>query len=249
MLPCVPPAAWLHLPPRARLLFSDPFAELPSHVVALHAHSLPRREVLNEIESEHAMSPKTYTQVYDAIVAGIKRWAPNGSKNMKFMALALEGSGNSQYVSYVLNASNHAAGIPLPDFVSFHHYASASARNGGDAVGTAYGDFFTSGDQWLGQVSTIIAIRDQLSPSTMLDADEVGVILPDDNDGIWTSAAPGFPNFYWNAAAASYAYLFGITAMVGLDVLVSGWRTACVAAAAVRRGLCRLVDRRVAVSL
>ena len=48
----------------------------------------------------------------------------------------------------------------------------------------------------------------------------MGVILPDDNDAVWTSSNPGFPNSYWNAAAASYAYLFGITSVVGLDVLV-----------------------------
>lgn len=55
-------------------------------------------EVLNEVEGEHHMTPQTYTAVYDAIVAGIRRWAPKGSANMKFMGLALEGSGNINYV-------------------------------------------------------------------------------------------------------------------------------------------------------
>jgi hypothetical protein len=84
---------------------------------------------------------------------------------------------------------------------------------------TAYEAFFTSADTWLGQVSAIIAVRDKLNPTVMLDADEVGVILQDDNDPKWTSAAPGFDNFYWNAAAASYAYLYGTTSVLGLDVL------------------------------
>jgi SAM-dependent methyltransferase len=53
----------------------------------------------------------------------------------------------------------------------------------------------------------------------MLDADEVGVILADDNDPQWTSAAPGFGPLYWNAAAGSYAYLYGRGSVVGLDVL------------------------------
>jgi hypothetical protein len=52
-----------------------------------------------------------------------------------------------------------------------------------------------------------------------MDADEVGIILPDDNDAKWTSTAPGFPALYWNAAAASFAYLFGQSASIGLDVL------------------------------
>ncbi len=85
--------------------------------------------------------------------------------------------------------------------------------------GSDYEAFFTSGDGWLNQVQAIQAIRDSLNPSVILDADEVGVILGDDNDPKWTSTAPGFPAVYWNAAAAMYAYLFGTTSVVGLDVL------------------------------
>jgi hypothetical protein len=135
---------------------------------------------------------------------------------MKFMGLALEGSGNYQYVSYFLNESNHLPGIPI-DLISFHHYAG-SARAGGDN-GSAYEAFFSSGDDWLGNVKAIQALRDQLNPSVLLDADEVGVILADDNDAKWTSTAPGFPALYWNAAAAMYGYLFGKTSVLGLDVL------------------------------
>ena len=80
-------------------------------------------------------------------------------------------------MQYVLNASNHAPSVPLPDFVSFHHYASASARDGGDAQGTAYDAFFSSADAWLNDVTTIMAIRDKMSPATMLDADEVRAYL------------------------------------------------------------------------
>ena len=147
-------------------------------------------EILNEIEGEHGLSPQLYTQVYDAIVLGIRRWAPKGSASMKFMGLALENSGNTQYVSYFLNASNHLPGIPI-DLISFHHYAGSS-RNGGDN-GTDYEGFFTAGDSWLGQVKSIQAIRDAVNPSVMLDADEVGVILADDNDPKFTSMEPGFP--------------------------------------------------------
>lgn len=173
-------------------------------------------EVLNEIEFEHSLSPQLYAAVYDAIVSGIRRWAPTGAADLKFVGLALGNSGSLDQVSYFLNASNHLPGIPL-DMISFHHYASAQ-RDGGDN-GTAYEAFFGSGDDWLTQVSAIMAIRDALNPSVMMDADEVGVILADDNDPIWTSADPGFPLVYWNAAAASYAYLYGQTSLLGLDVL------------------------------
>ena len=126
-------------------------------------------EVLNEIEGEHNLSPELYTRVYDAIVLGIRRWAPRGSAGMKFMGLALENSGGVGYVSYFLNSSNHAPGVPI-DFISFHHYAG-SARDGG-VNGSDYEAFFPSGSAWLAQVSAIQAIRDELNPSVMLDADE-----------------------------------------------------------------------------
>lgn len=67
--------------------------------------------------------------------------------------------------------------------MSFHHYASAATRDGGGGALADYTNgFFPSADDWLVQVAAIQAIRDELSPNTMLDADEVGVILPDDND-------------------------------------------------------------------
>ena len=181
-------------------------------------HTLPIStwEVLNEIEGEHGLSPQLYTRVYDAIVTGIRKWAPTGSANMKFMGLALENSGNEGYVSYFLNASNHLPGIPI-DLISFHHYASSS-RDGG-AAGADYEAFFPQGDSWLQQVQAIMALRDAINPTVLLDADEVGVILADDNDAKWTADAPGFPAVYWNSAAAMYAYLFGTTAVLGLDIL------------------------------
>jgi len=50
---------------------------------------------------------------------------------------------------------------------------------------------------------------------TKIDCDEMGVILPDDND----AAAPVPPMIYWNAAGAMYAYLFGKMAPLGYDTL------------------------------
>jgi hypothetical protein len=173
-------------------------------------------EILNEIEGEHSDSPETYTLIYDQTVAAIRKFSPTGSTNLKFVGLALEGE-EDDYVSYFLNHSNHAPGTPL-DVISMHHYASCGDRSGGDH-GESYEDFFPSADSFVSAMSTIIGIRDTLSPETMLDADEIGVILPDDNDGKWTSEVPGFTLRYWNAAAAYYAYLFGTTSVIGLDIL------------------------------
>ena len=36
---------------------------------------------------------------------------------------------------------------------------------------------------------------------------QLGVILPDDNDPVFTWYNPGFPRIYWNAAASMYMYM------------------------------------------
>lgn len=175
-------------------------------------------EVLNEVNAEHQLSPPLYTLIYDAVVAGIRRWAPRGSKNMKFVGIGGAGDG---YIPYFLNKSNHAPGTPI-DVISLHHYGGSATRDGGDGVvpGADYCAFFAAGAGFIGSLASDYArIAASDYPDVMIDADEVGVILPDDDDPKWTADEPGFPSLYWNAAAAQFAYLFGMGAGIGLDVL------------------------------
>jgi len=84
---------------------------------------------------------------------------------------------------------------------------------------SGYEGIFFDIDDWLPNVKTATALRDSLSPTTRLDMDEVGVILPDDNSDAWTGDAPGFPLSYWNACAASFLYRFILYAPLGLDYM------------------------------
>lgn len=167
------------------------------------------------------MSPEFYTILYDAIVLGIKRHCPRGAANLKFFGLG--GAGES-YVLYFLNKSHHSdPSIPI-DFISVHSYAGASARNGstGNGIpGQSYADsFFSHAEGFVNSLPAVYAtIAASDYPDVLIDADEVGVILPDDNDAIFTATEPGFPAVYWNAAAAMYSFIFGASALVGLDVL------------------------------
>ena len=177
-------------------------------------------EVLNEVEGEHADTPAEYTQIYDAVVQGIQRFAPNAVKNnnMKFVGLALESDSDFKYATYFLNSSNHEAGVPV-DVISFHFYASCANRDGGENA-SDYENFFTAADSFIQDAEEFIQIRDSSSyPNALIDADELGVILPDDNDSKWVSNDPGFPLIYWNAAAGLYAYEFGKLSVIGLDVV------------------------------
>ena len=120
-----------------------------------------------------------------------------------------------------MTRANHPNPDTPIDFVSIHHYAGSASRNGGNKTpGADYEAFFPSGDGFISELAGAYAnIAASDYPHVMIDADEVGVILPDDNDPKYTADAPGFPALYWNSAAAMYAYLFGRSAVVGLDVL------------------------------
>lgn len=127
---------------------------------------------------------------------------------MKFVGLAKESAHQYDWYEYFLKSSNHAPGIPL-DYISFHFYASPNNRT----VVKEYEEFFTQADGFFETVKNITAIRDRLSPHTKIDIDELGVILPDDNELI---PVP-IPEPYWNAAGAMFAYIYGTLALEGID--------------------------------
>lgn len=119
-----------------------------------------------------------------------------------------------------LNESTHLPGTfdaVSSGIASFHHYASAHSRT----VPADYEGFFDSADQWIATfVKPAVAARAQLSPGTRFDADELGVILPGDND----PSSPQFPLVYWNAAAALYAYEYARLAEAGVEIVgMSQW--------------------------
>jgi len=171
-----------------------------------YSYNITHWEVLNEVDSEHGMSPQQYTARYDAIVSAIRSVAPW----MKFVGMALAFPQNTAWFEYFLNASNHQPGIPL-DYISYHNYVSSNTRtNPAD-----FESFFPQADSFFTLVKQIEQIRKELSPNTKTDLDELGVILPNDND-----ANPAqFPAVYWNAAAAHYTYDFMNLAQQGIDIL------------------------------
>ena len=177
-------------------------------------YTFPYWEVLNEVEAEHHTTPEDYTKRYDAIVEGIHKVSPE----TKFVGLGLASAGgNPKFYEYFLNPKNHKAGIPL-DYISFHFYASPALDEGLDGWQHT---FFNQADGFLATTRFIVDIRNRLSPSTKLDTDELGVILP--TDGIEIAASKAMPDHiphrYWNAAGALYAYLFAELSKQGVDVI------------------------------
>ncbi len=178
------------------------------HVSGYH-YRLPIWEVLNEVESEHAMTPEQYTARYDAIVSAIHDVSPT----TRFMGLALAApSSNPRWFEYFLNHANHRRGIPL-DYISYHFYATPRPGEGPE---TWQYTFFDQADAFLNTVRYVEAIRQRLSPATKTDLDELGVILPGDNSP-GDSVPP--PRIYWNACGSLYAYLFIALSRMRIDVV------------------------------
>jgi len=157
-------------------------------------------EVLNEVNYEHSMSPQFYTQIYDAISTAINAVLPD----IKFVGCALaQGFNVEAWFGYFLNISNHVPKAVMPEYVSFHFYASCNDRN----IPTEYESFFTEVDSGLVPcVESFFTVKSQQSSNVKLDLDEIGVILPNDN----SYDPEAFPLIYWNAAGAMYAYIFGL---------------------------------------
>jgi hypothetical protein len=177
-----------------------------------HHYKIPYWEVLNEVDFEHNMSPKQYTLIYDAIVSAIHKVDPQ----MKFVGLALAiPSDDPEMFEYFLNPKNHKPGIPL-DMLSYHFYATPTIDQ---TPAVQQFTFFAQADQFVATVRFIEQIRKRLSPATRTTVDEIGSISAD--DGI--QGEPGhvtapIPDSYWNLSGATYAYVLGHLAQMGVDV-------------------------------
>lgn len=179
------------------------------HTSGYH-YTFPYWEVLNEVESEHRMTPEQYTARYDAIVHAIHQVSPQ----TKFVGMALAApSDHPEFFEYFLNHAHHRPGTPL-DYISYHFYASPTEDQ---SIDDWQYTFFDQANRFLTTVKYIEQIRKRLSPETKTDTDELGVILPTDNRP--DDAKIPIPDLYWNAAGALYAYLYIGLAQQGIDVI------------------------------
>jgi len=178
-----------------------------------HHYKVDWWEVLNEPDLEHRMTPKQYTGIYDAIVAGIREVAPE----TKFVGISVASPSTLPGMfEYFLDPRNHKAGIPL-DAISYHFYASPASDEGPEAQQFTFWD---QANGFLNTVRYVEAIRQRLSPKTATMIDEVGAISADDRE----QRRPGhitkpIPNSYWNLCGAMYAYLVGELANMGIETV------------------------------
>ena len=145
-------------------------------------------------------------------------------------APAFMGIGGSAYrptspnwIPPFLNRSKHSSSVPPIDYVSIHHYATCSNRTDPSTYSSGFfGNFksFMEAFKLRG-----IAARDASSfPDTKLDLNEIGTMMPGDHDaGLPIDA--DLPDIYWNAAGATFAYVFATLAPLGVEAGVSQHRS------------------------
>ncbi|HWB92729.1 MAG TPA: hypothetical protein VG605_12785, partial [Puia sp.] len=172
-------------------------------------YNIPYWEVLNEVDFEHGHTPESYTRLYDAVTAAIKKESPE----TKFVGMALAYSDRPEWFEYFLDRKHHKAGTPL-DMISYHFYALGSTEQGADVMQYT---FFDQADVFLRGVKFIESIRKRLSPTTKTTIDELGSILENDND-VPDRKTP-IPHSYWNLSGALYAYTYLGLAHMGIDVV------------------------------
>lgn len=167
-------------------------------------------EVFNE--AEHGYNQNQYTFDYDNVIQAIRSSA-DPEHGLQFMGI---GGASPNWIPYFLNKSNHAMKEAVPiQYISLHHYSSCKKRTDPNT----YSDgFFGGADGFIQKMVGWMEQRDQLSPQTKFDLDELGVIMPDDNNPNFGINA-SLPDIYWPAAGAMYAYMFGKFAIMGVEVL------------------------------
>ncbi|MGI8960316.1 MAG: glycosyl hydrolase family 39 [Bryobacteraceae bacterium] len=176
-----------------------------------HHFKIAYWEVLNEPEIEHSTTPEQYNARYDAVVSAVKKIAPE----TKFVGLALAFPSNDpRMFDYFLDPKNHKPGIPL-DMISYHFYAVPTADQSEEIQRYT---FFEQADRFIATVRYIESIRKRLAPATRTTVDEIGSISAEDiAQGEPGHVTKPIPQAYWHLAGATYAYIYGALASLGIE--------------------------------
>eukprot|EP01119_Soliformovum_irregulare_P019149 TRINITY_DN6008_c0_g1_i4.p1 TRINITY_DN6008_c0_g1~~TRINITY_DN6008_c0_g1_i4.p1 ORF type:complete len:350 (+),score=108.80 TRINITY_DN6008_c0_g1_i4:869-1918(+) len=188
--------------------FTDEYGKFHS---SKYRYNFDYWEVLNEVDLSPTMmgQPEYYTRLYDAVVNKLHVI----DFNLKFVGMAYASLTlhklDSHWFKYFLNSSNHVTGTPI-DMITFHYYYVPASRTDP----TTFPEMFPEIDYVIPLVKQIIDWKNEIAPHVLTDMNELGSDLPGD-----PSSMVPFPEIYWNAGAAAFAYAFAKLGGVGVDVL------------------------------
>lgn len=184
-------------------------------------------EVFNEVDYEHAHTPQSYTQDFDSVVQGVRRWlGPSMGPSIRFNGMNLPNIDDQtqvvQWAQYFLNRSNHNPAVQDDQafaFIGYHAYPTQGSYTPDPT--TLAGVFEYVDSIFIPKVLAVDQVIAQLSPSTRTLLDECGT----DMDGVLTPglAPPANNPAYWVASGSYFVYLYTrISAIPGTSVRVVG---------------------------
>ena len=179
-----------------------------------HHYKFDYWEVLCEPDLGHALSPETYTKLYDAVVERLQELDPD----MKFIGLSVSHTVTTpDYFLYFLDEKNHKPGVRLDAF-SYHFYAGADLNNTFIQDQNApyeewRGIFFAQADGFLARAKFIEAIRKQLAPNAETHINEIGTFSPD-----FMNPDTQLPKEYWTLSSALFSYIWSGLIEVGVEI-------------------------------
>eukprot|EP00937_MAST-01D_sp_MAST-1D-sp2_P004543 g4543.t1 len=183
-----------------------------------HFLNITTWEIFNEPDYEHGHTVQSYTEEFDAIVAGIRRHADPGRK-MRFVGMNNPNIDDQAKVvgwaEYFLNASNHAPDVRdalgAGGYIGYHAYPTAEypMRSADDLSRLFdYVDDFVDN-----KVTAVQAVVSRLSPGTVTMLDEcgtVGPILGGLADPMYWVASGAYWAYFWARAAVRHGASVGV---------------------------------------
>lgn len=179
-----------------------------------HKYNIGIWEIMNEPDHETiAMTKELYTALYDAVAWEIMKVAPD----MKFMGLSMSNLHLApEWTEYFLDRRNHKQDIPL-DMVSYHLYATLPASKNKPEF-YPY-TVFEQADKNMMIIHIADSIRNALSPSTIVDINESGILFKEVPRGWGRMDGDSFPDSFWNLSAAYYAYIYAGLTKMGIEII------------------------------
>eukprot|EP00747_Dinoflagellata_sp_TGD_P115612 gnl/TRDRNA2_/TRDRNA2_172196_c0_seq6.p1 gnl/TRDRNA2_/TRDRNA2_172196_c0~~gnl/TRDRNA2_/TRDRNA2_172196_c0_seq6.p1 ORF type:complete len:604 (+),score=51.14 gnl/TRDRNA2_/TRDRNA2_172196_c0_seq6:73-1884(+) len=190
-------------------------------------------EVLNEpdlrpymnlmVNESNPSGPKlpayaAYTRIYDGIAGVLRRDHPE----LKLHALSLA-SIKDDWLSYFFDKANHAPGAPIPDYVTYHFYATPGSviLPNETGIGNWPNEFFGEAANFIpaaAAANTLVRKGSFGGDRVKVSVNEVGVI-----GGGLCPVNTLFNNSkqFWNVKAALWAYYYGELLRVGASSVAS----------------------------
>lgn len=208
--------------------------ELGKYHKSGHHYKIDYWGILNEPDLENHITVEQYTKIYDAVSTSIRKIDPD----VQFFSAEVSGA-EIPWAQYFLDAKNHRPDAPPVQYFCIHNYT-----NGSNDPATWHDSYFVHPDKNVNdgasahafgeRVKQVMAIRDQLSPKTIIMLDELGVfdiVNPAEDSCHADEPYHSYNPLYWNASGANWADTFIAAENLGVPLIsmsqMDGYPTQC----------------------